>query len=151
MTRLQQGGGEMSIDGLNDAAIRHILSHTERVAVVGASNKPDRASYRVTEFLVTHGFAVTPINPGIAGQSLHGSMVAASLAEAEPLEMVDIFRAADQVGPVVAEAIRLGAQVIWMQLGVINHEAAAQACAAGLVVVMDRCPVIEWSRLGMSA
>jgi predicted CoA-binding protein len=140
----------MSADGLNDAAIRHILAHTQRIAVVGASNKPDRPSYGVTGFLVARGYDVTPINPGIAGQTMHGCTIAASIADAAPLEMVDIFRAADQIGPVVEDAIRLRASVIWMQLGVINHEAAAQARAAGLVVVMDRCPVIEWSRLAIA-
>ena len=141
----------MSVDGLNDAAIRHILANTSRIAVVGASNKPDRPSFGVAAFLVASGFDVTPVNPGLAGQKLHGSVVVASLEEAQPLEMVDIFRASDQVGPVVEDAIRLKADVIWMQLGVINHEAAAMARAAGLVVVMDRCPVIEWGRLGMAA
>ena len=100
-------------------------------------------------FLLDHGFDVTPVNPGLAGQTIHGQTVVASLDEAGPLEMVDIFRASDQVGPVVADAIRLGAQVIWMQLGVTNRDAAEQARAAGLQVIMDRCPAIEWPRLGL--
>ncbi len=141
----------MAADGLDDATIRRVLTQTRRIAVVGASNKPDRASYEVAAFLVARGFAVTPVNPGLAGKALHGSTVVASLDDAKPLDMIDIFRAADQVGPVVEDAIRLGARVVWMQLGVINHEAAAAAWAAGLLVVMDRCPLIEWHRLGMAA
>jgi predicted CoA-binding protein len=103
----------------------------------------------VVNFLLRHGFVVTPVNPGIEGQAIHGQMVAGRLDEAAPLEIVDIFRASDQVGPVVQEAIRLGARVIWMQLGVVNHEAAAEAREAGLTVIMDRCPAIEWPRLGL--
>jgi predicted CoA-binding protein len=100
-------------------------------------------------FLLRHGFSVTPVNPGLAGQTIHGQTVVATLDEAAPLEIVDVFRASDQVGPVVADAIRLGARVVWMQLGVVNREAAAAARAAGITVVMDRCPAIEWPRLGL--
>lgn len=132
-----------------DAEIRDILTRYRRVALVGASAKPERPSHGVMGFLLRHGFAVTPVNPGLAGQAILGQRVAAMLDEAAPLEIVDIFRAADQVGPVVADAIRLGAKVVWMQLGVVNREAAAAARAAGLMVVMDRCPAIEWPRLGL--
>jgi predicted CoA-binding protein len=141
----------MNLDGLDDAAIRRILRDTRRIAVVGASNKPDRPSFGVAGFLVAHGYDVTPVNPGLAGQSLHGRVVAASLEAASPLDMVDIFRASDQVAPVVEEAIRLGARTIWMQLGVIDQVSAEKARNAGLTVVMDRCPAIEWRRLGMPA
>jgi predicted CoA-binding protein len=134
---------------LTDDAIRTALLGCRRIALVGASNKPERPSYGVMGFLLRHGFEVTPVNPGLAGQAIHGQTVVASLDEAGPLEMVDIFRASDQVGPVVADAIRLGARVIWMQLGVTNHDAAEQARAAGLQVIMDRCPAIEWPRLGL--
>jgi uncharacterized protein len=134
---------------MTDSAIRDVLTRYKRVAVVGASLKPERPSYGVTGFLLRHGFAVTPVNPGIAGQTIHGQTVLGQLDEAAPLEIVDIFRASDKVGPVVKDAIRLGARVIWMQLGVINHEAAAEARAAGLTVIMDRCPAIEWPRLGL--
>lgn len=134
-----------------NATIRDVLTRYKRVALVGASAKAERPSHGVMGFLLRHGFAVTPINPAIAGQSIHGRPVVASLDEAGPLEIVDIFRASDQVGPVVADAIRLGAKVIWMQLGVVNQEAAAAARAAGLTVVMDRCPAIEWPRLGLLA
>jgi uncharacterized protein len=134
---------------VTDSTIRDVLTRYKRVAVVGASMKPERPSHGVTGFLVRHGFAVTPVNPGIAGQAIHGQTVVGRLEEAAPIEIVDIFRAPDQVGPVVKDAIRLGARVIWMQLGVINHEAAAEARAAGLTVIMDRCPAIEWPRLGL--
>lgn len=127
--------------------VRDILATTRRIAVVGASNKPERAGNYVLAFLVARGFEVTGVNPGLAGTTLHGRPVVASLDDAGPLDMVDIFRASDQVGPVVDDAIRLGARTVWMQLGVINEAAAAAAQAAGLRVVMDRCPVIEWGRL----
>ncbi len=135
-------------DGLNDADIREILSATRRIAVVGASNRPERASYGVMAALLSRGYEVTPVNPGLAGQAIHGRSVVASLAEAGTLDMVDVFRASDSVGPVVDEAIRLGAKTVWMQLGVINEAAAAAARQAGLRVVMDRCPKIEFARLG---
>ena len=140
----------MSVDGLDDDEISRILTGTRRIAVVGASNKPERPSFGVARFLVARGHEVIPVNPGLAGQSLHGAVVVAQLAEAVPLEMVDIFRASDQVAPVVAEAIALGAKVIWMQLGVIDAASADLARKAGLVVVMDRCPVIEAQRLGLA-
>lgn len=137
------------MDGLSDAAIRDILTGTQRIAMVGASAKPERPSNHVMEFLLGRGYAVTPVNPGLAGQAIHGQTVVAGLDAAGPLEMVDIFRASEKVGPVVEDAIRLGAHVVWMQLGVINQEAAAMARAAGLTVVMDRCPAIEIPRLGL--
>lgn len=133
----------------SDETIRAVLTGYRRVALVGASAKPERPSHGVMGFLLRHGFDVTPINPGLAGQAIHGRSVVATLAEAQPLEIVDIFRAPDQVGPVVEEAIALGARVIWMQLGVVNREAASLARAAGLTVIMDRCPAIEWPRLGL--
>lgn len=128
--------------------IADILETTRRIAVVGASNKPERAGNYVFAFLAARGYDVIGVNPGLAGQTVHGRPVVATLEEAGPLEMVDVFRAADQVGPVVDEAIRLGARIIWMQLGVVDEDAAARARAAGVRVVMDRCPMIEWRRLG---
>ncbi len=139
----------MSIDGLDDATIRRVLRETRRIAVVGASANPARPSHGVTGFLIGRGYQTTPVNPGLAGQSLQGQTVAASLDEATPLDMVDVFRASDQVPGVVDDAIRLGARVVWMQLGVIHQAAAARARAAGITVVMDRCPVIEVHRLGL--
>jgi predicted CoA-binding protein len=138
-----------SPDAEADAEIRRILTQFTRVALVGASAKPERPSHGVMGFLIRHGFSVTPVNPGLAGQTIHGRAVVGTLDEAAPLEIVDVFRASDQVGPVVEDAIRLGARVIWMQLGVVNREAASAARAAGITVVMDRCPAIEWPRLGL--
>ena len=129
--------------------IRTILTGTRRIAVVGASNKPERAGNYVLGFLVARGFEVVGVNPGLAGTRIHGAPVVASLDEAGALDMVDVFRASDQVGPVVADAIRLGARTVWMQLGVVNEAAAAAARGAGLAVVMDRCPMIEWRRLDL--
>ncbi len=118
--------------------------------MVGASPNPDRPSYGVTAFLLAHGFEVWPVNPGQAGRPLLGRICVATLGAAGPLDMVDIFRAPAHVGPVVDEAIALGARSIWMQLGVIDHAAAERARRAGLSVVMDRCPAIEWPRLGLN-
>jgi len=135
------------IDGLSDDDIRGVLASVRRIALVGASAKPERPSNGVMRFLLAQSYDVTPVNPGLAGQTLHGREVVATLDEAAPFDMVDLFRAADQVGPAVDDAIRLGAKVVWMQLGVINEDAARRARAAGLTVVMDRCPAIEIPRL----
>jgi predicted CoA-binding protein len=140
----------MSTPNPSDDVIRSILLNTRRIAVVGASVKPERPSYGVVGFLVGRGYEVTPVNPGHAGRTIHGRTVAARLEEAQPLEMVDIFRASAEVGPVVDEAIRLGAKTVWMQLGVVNEDAARRARDAGLTVVMDRCPAIESARLGIA-
>ena len=137
----------MNIDGLDDAAIRDVLLHTRRVALVGASNKPDRAAYGIQGFLTRWGMAVTPVNPGLSGQTLQGATVVGTLDDAAPLEMIDVFRASENVPPVIDDAIRLGARVVWMQLGVFHEAAAARARAAGITVVMDRCPSIEARRL----
>lgn len=139
----------MHVDGLSDGQIREVLAGTRRIALVGASNKPERPSYGVMRFLLENGFEVVPVNPGLAGQKLLGQLVVGSLEEAAPLDIVDLFRNAAEVGPPVAEAIRLGAKTIWMQLGVVNEAAARAARDAGLTVVMDRCPAIEMPRLGM--
>ena len=139
----------MHEDGVSDDDIRLVLARTRRIAVVGASARPDRPSYEVTAFLVARGYTVVPVNPGLAGRILHGCTVVASLDDAAPLDMVDVFRASDAVAPVADDAIRLGARTLWLQLGVIDHAAAARARAAGLSVVMDRCPKIEIARLGI--
>ena len=140
----------MSIDGQSDETIRAILVGTRRIAVVGASDKAWRPSHGVFGFLLSRGYDAVPVNPLLAGRAIHGRTARASLADAAPLEMVDIFRASANAGAVVDEAIRLGARVVWMQLGVVDEAAAARAQAAGIVVVMDRCPVIEVRRLGLS-
>lgn len=141
----------MALDNLDDNAIRGVLSRVRRIALVGASKKPERPANHVQAVLQAHGFQVTPVNPGLAGQTLHGQIVVGSIAEAVPLEMVDLFRASEHVPSIVDEAIALGAKVIWMQLGVISQSAARRARDAGLTVVMDRCPVIEIRRLGLRA
>ncbi len=139
----------MAVDGLDDATIAAILRHTRRVALVGASANPDRPANEIQAWLQGRGYDVTPVNPGLAGQTLLGRRVVGSLAEAAPLEMVDVFRNPAHVAPIVDEAIRLGARVVWMQLGVVHQAAAAKARAAGITVVMDRCPLTETRRLGL--
>jgi len=138
----------MMIDGDTDDVIRCILTTTRRIALVGASQKSWRASNSVMRFLLDRGYDVTPVNPGLAGQTIHGRTVVGSLADAAPLDMVDVFRNASEVAPLVDEVIQLGARTIWMQLGVMNQLAAERARAAGIMVVMDRCPVIEDRRIG---
>ncbi len=134
-----------------DRRIRAILERVRTIALVGASARPERASHAVMGFLQRFGYRVIPVNPGLAGQSLLGETVRASLRHvAEPVDMVDVFRASDKVGPVVDDAIAIGAKVVWTQLGVVNQPAAAAARAAGLEVVMDRCPKTEIARLGLS-
>jgi uncharacterized protein len=140
----------MVIDGLSDDTISGILTGTRRIAVVGASDKSWRPSHGVFGFLLARGYDATPVNPLLAGRLIHGRTVAATLADAAPLDMVDIFRASAKAGAAVDEAIRLGARTVWMQLGVIDEAAAERARKAGIVVVMDRCPVIEVRRLGLA-
>ena len=101
-------------------------------------------------FWLARGWQVTPVNPALAGQALLGQIVVATLDQAGPLDLVDVFRASDQAGAVVDEAVRLGARGVWLQLGVIDEVAAARGRAAGLAVVMDRCPAIEAPRLGVA-
>jgi len=131
----------------NDETIRDVLTTTRRIALVGASNKPNRPSYGVMQFLLAHGYEVTPVNPGLAGQTILDQTVVATLEEAAPLDMVDLFRNAAEVEAPVNDAIRLGAKTVWMQLGVINEAAADSARTAGLKVIMDHCPAIEFPRL----
>jgi len=133
----------------SDARIRSILERVKTIAMVGASPNWNRPSYFVMKYLQGKGYRVIPVNPAIAGQMLLGEKVYAALTDIpEPIDMVDIFRASDQVPPIVDEAISVGARVVWMQLGVRNDAAAAKAEAAGLDVIMNRCPKIEFGRLG---
>ena len=132
-----------------DAEIRDILTRVKTIAVVGWSPKPDRPSHGVAAFLKRRGYRVIPVNPGQAGQSALGETVVATLEEAGPVDMVDIFRRSEEAGAVADEAVRLGARVVWMQLGVIDEAAASRARNAGLQVVMNRCPAIEIPRLGL--
>ncbi len=131
--------------------IAHLLSRVRFVALVGASDRPDRPSYRVMRFLQTRGYRVFPVNPQLAGTHIHGEPVYASLGDiGEPIDLVDIFRRPQAAGDAVDEAIATGAKAVWLQLGVINHDAAARAEAAGLDVVMDRCPAIDIPRLNIA-
>ncbi|WP_439571616.1 CoA-binding protein [Sphingomonas sp.] len=133
-----------------DAGIKALLEGARTIALVGASDRPDRPSYRVMAMLQDHGYRVIPVNPQITGEHLHGEFVFRELAQiGEPIDIVDIFRRPIAAGEAVDEAIAVGAKAVWMQLGVINDEAAARAEAAGLQVVMDRCPAIEIPRLGV--
>lgn len=140
----------MNHDSYGDDYLRGIFARVKTIAMVGASPRPDRPSNHVMVFLQRKGFRVIPVNPQAIGATIHGENVRASLAEiAEPIDMVDIFRRSDQVAPVVDEAIAKGAKIVWMQLGVRDDDAAARAEAAGLAVVMNRCPAIEMPRLGL--
>ncbi|WP_422344578.1 CoA-binding protein [Parasphingorhabdus sp.] len=133
-----------------DQDIARLLTDTRRIALVGASAKPERASNRILEFLIDQGYVVIPVNPGLAGQTLHGVEVVSSLEAIDgPIDMVDIFRNSAAAGGVIDEAIAVGAKSIWTQLNVINRPAAERAENAGLDVVMDRCPKIEIPRLGL--
>ena len=140
---------ELADDGLDDAVVAALLRRTRRIALVGASDRPDRASFGVMRFLLSRGYDVVPVNPGLAGQRLHDRPVVADLADAAPLDMVDVFRSLDQIPALVDEAIRLAARSVWMQLGLVDPVSAARARAAGLVVAMNRCPAIEWPRLSL--
>lgn len=136
---------------MTDDDIRTILTETRTIAVVGWSPKPDRPSHGVAAYLKRQGYRVIPVNPGQAGEAALGETIRASLSDIDvPVDMVDIFRRSSEVGPVVDEALALGGvKTVWMQLGVVNEDAAAKARAAGLQVVMDRCPAIEIPRLGL--
>lgn len=133
-----------------DEDIRTLLEGARTIAMVGASDRPDRASYRVMKTLQDHGYRVIPVNPSITGEHIHGEFVFRELAQlGDPIDIVDIFRNSEAAGEAVDQAIAVGAKAVWMQLGVINEAAAARAEAAGLKVVMDRCPAIELPRLGV--
>ncbi|HLQ18530.1 MAG TPA: CoA-binding protein [Tabrizicola sp.] len=133
----------------SDAEIRDILTSVKTIALVGWSPKPDRPSHRVADFLKRKGYRVIPVNPGHAGETALGETVVATLAEAGPVDMVDIFRRSEEAGAVADEAVRLGAKVVWMQIGVVDEAAASRARTAGLRVVMNRCPAIEIPHLGL--
>lgn len=127
--------------------IIELLRSVRTVALVGASDRPDRPSYGVMKFLQGHGYRVIPVNPTITGEHVHGEYVWRELSQiGEPIDLVDIFRRPAAAGEAVDEAIAVGAKAVWLQLGVINEAAAARAEAAGLKVVMDRCPKIEIMR-----
>ena len=130
--------------------IREILQTVKTVALVGASNNEVRPSYFVLKYLIDKGYEVIPVNPGLAGQEIAGQKVYGALADIpKPIDMIDIFRNSEAAGSITTEALALDPKpkVIWMQLTVRNDEAAAQAEAAGLKVVMNRCPKMEYGKL----
>ena len=136
---------------LDDDGIRELLTTARTIALVGASDRPDRASYGVMAYLQRQGYRVIPVTPQITGEHLHGEFVFRDLAQiGEPIDIVDIFRNSAAAGEAVDAAIAAGAKAVWMQLGVIDVIAAGRAEAAGLQVVMDRCPKIEIPRLGVA-
>ncbi|RXD05277.1 CoA-binding protein [Sphingomonas sp. UV9] len=134
-----------------DADIKSLLESARTIAMIGASDRPDRPSYGVMAKLQAHGYRVIPVNPQITGEHIHGEFVFRDLSQlGDPIDIVDIFRNSAAAGDAVDQAIAAGAKAVWMQLGVVNEAAAARAEAAGLQVVMDRCPAIDIPRLGVA-
>lgn len=134
----------------SDELIARVLTESRTIALIGASARPERASHRVMRFLQTRGHKVYPVNPREAGNTINGETVLASLDEVPaPVDMVDIFRRSSEAGDAVDNAIRIAAKTVWLQLDVIDEDAARRAEQAGLTVIMDRCPVIEYRRLGL--
>ena len=135
-------------DNYTDAYLRDILRRVKTIAMVGASTNWNRPSYFAMKYLQHKGYRVIPVNPGAAGEEILGEKAYASLKDIpDKVDMVDIFRNSAAAGPIVDEAIAIKAPVVWMQLGVRNDQAAARAEAAGMTVVMNRCPKIEYGRL----
>jgi predicted CoA-binding protein len=136
----------MAFQNPPDETIKVVLATPQTVAVVGCSPNPERDSHRIAKLLKARGHRVIPVNPG--HRAILGETCYASLRDIpEQVDMVDIFRRSEHVSPIVDEAIEVGARIVWMQLGVIDERAAAKAQSAGLTVVMDRCPAIEYRRL----
>ena len=135
---------------VHDDDIAQLLAETRTIALIGASDRPDRPSWGVMKFLQDHGYRVLPVNAQITGEHIQGEYVWRDLSQiGEPIDMVDIFRRPLAAGEAVDEAIAAGAKSVWLQIGVINEDAANRAEAAGLKVVMNRCPKIEIPRLGV--
>lgn len=140
----------MALDGVDDATIRELLATPGTWAVVGCSPRPDRDSHRIAALLRSRGHTIVPIHPHadeILGERVYPTVEAA--ANDHRIDVVDVFRRSDQAGVHVDEAHAIGARAAWLQLGVIDEAAAARGRDAGLVVVMDRCPAIEYRRLGL--
>ena len=132
----------------SDDYLKKILGRTKTIAVVGVSTNSVRPSYFVARYLSLKGFTVIPVNPGHAGKMLFGQTIRASLSDIDrPVDMVDIFRNSEAAGSITDDAIKVGTKIVWMQLGVRNDDAAKRAEDAGLRVVMNRCPKIEYARL----
>jgi len=144
----EAGGIMASPYAYSDSLIAGLLKSVRTIALVGASANPAKASFIVMKYMQGKGYRVIPVNPGLAGQTLLGETVCASLDELPvPVDMVDVFRNATAVPALAEAAIRIGARVLWLQLGIMHAEAAAKAQAAGLTVIMDRCPKMEFGRL----
>ncbi|MCD2171608.1 CoA-binding protein [Rhizobium sp. C4] len=142
----------MNHDFYPDDLIRNILTSTKTIALVGASPKPERPSYGVMATLLRKGYKVIPVNPGQAGKQIHGQTVVANLADIDvPVDMIDVFRAPEQMGDVIDDVFKMKShpRYIWGQLGVRDDAAAARAEEKGITVVMNRCPAIEIPRLGL--
>ncbi|PZL87119.1 hypothetical protein CKF42_09750 [Pantoea sp. ARC270] len=136
---------------MNDQTIREVLTRTQRIALVGASDRPERPSYGVMKYLLDRGYDVIPVSPKLAGKTLLGQQAYASLGDVPGhIDMVDVFRNSEAAWGVAQEAIAVGAKTLWLQLGVINEQAAVLAQDAGMTVIMDRCPKIEIPRLGIT-
>ena len=135
---------------IRDEDITELLASARTIALVGASDRPNRPSYQVMRFLQDWGYRVLPVNPQITGEHVGGEFVWRELAQiGVPIDIVDIFRRSEMALEAVEQAIFVGAKAVWMQIGVVNAEAAGRAEKAGLKVVMDRCPKIEILRLGL--
>lgn len=135
-----------AFDNPPDSIVREILAQPRRIAVVGCSPDPSRDSHRIARLLIERGHDVVPVNP-TAAEILGRPCFASLRAIPDRVEMVDVFRRSDQVAAIVDEAIEVDAKILWLQLGVIDEASALRAQAAGLTVVMDRCPAIEYARL----
>jgi predicted CoA-binding protein len=137
----------LAMPDYSDEQIKRVLGSVKTIAVVGVSANEARPSYFVMKYMQAKGYRCIPVNPGLAGQTLLGEKVYPDLKSIpDKIDMVDIFRNSEAAGPVTDEAIAIGAKAVWMQLGVINEAAAKRAEAAGLAVIMDRCPKMEYSR-----
>ncbi|KEY59061.1 CoA-binding protein [Serratia sp. DD3] len=135
---------------MQDQEIADVLKQVKTIALVGASDNPSRPSYHVMAYLQAQGYQITPVSPKLAGQILLGQQVYATLADIPyPVDMVDVFRNGEAAYGVAQDAIAIGTKVLWLQIGVINEQAAVLARAAGIKVIMDRCPKIEIPRLGL--
>jgi predicted CoA-binding protein len=140
----------MPHDTVDDQTIRELLATPGTWAVVGCSPRPDRDSHRIAALLRSRGHRIVPIHPQadeILGERAYSTLAAA--AEDHAIDVVDVFRRSDQAGVHVDEAHEIGARAAWLQLGVVDEAAAARGRDAGLVVIMDRCPAIEYQRLGL--